>query len=184
MAANGLGNPNHIYVGQRLTIPGGSSSAAATSTGRDLNAEYPNLPWRISSNPDRLALIPAFEQWADANGIARDLVMAIAWHESGWNNSAVSFKGAVGIGQLMPGTSAWIARDLIGRPSLDPNDPVDNIRMTARFVWWLLRFHGSENDAIAGFYQGPGSVAAGIRYDDTKVYVSRVQQERFRFQRG
>ncbi len=181
VSANGLGDANQIYVGQVLTISGGA--AVASSSGRNLNTEYPNLPYRISSNPARLNLIPVFEEWAAANGIPADLLMALAWHESGWNNNAVSYKGARGIGQLMPVTSDWIARDLIGRPSLDPADPIDNIRMSARFVWWLLRYHGSVDDALAGYYQGPASVAAGVRYDSTTVYVSRVQQERTRFQR-
>lgn len=166
--ANGITNPNRIRVGQKLSIPGGT---VATSN-------YPDLPQRLQDLPERRALIPIFERWAAANDIPVDLLMSVAWQESGWNNSAVSFKGAVGIGQIMPPTGEWVAADLIGRPDLDTTIPEDNIRISARYIRWLLDYLGTEDLALAGYYQGPGAVRAGIMYEDTVQYVDNVQVHR------
>ena len=167
IALNGLVNPNRIRLGQKLVIP-------ASTT----NSEYRALPDRVVSTPERLALVPAFERWSKANGLPVDLVMAVAWHESGWNNTALSHKGAVGIGQIMPATGAWIASDLIGRPNLDASIPEDNIRMSARYLRWLINYLGDEDLALAGYYQGPGAVKAGIMYESTDHYVASVQAHR------
>lgn len=172
VAANGISNPNRIRVGQTLTVPAGGVAPQSTTN------RYPELPDRITSNPDRLGLVPYFERWAEANGLPVDLVMAVAWQESGWNNSAVSFKGAVGIGQIMPATGVWVASDLIGRPELDTTRPEDNIRISARYLRWLINYLGSEDLALAGYYQGPGAVNAGIMYEDTEQYVANVQAHR------
>lgn len=169
--ANGLSDPNRIREGQELTVPGAAASSVAV-------ANYPNLPDRLMAMPERRALIPFFEEWSEANGLPVDLVMAVAWQESGWNSDAVSFKGAVGVGQIMPATGAWVASDLIGRPELDRSNAEDNIRMSARYLRWLIDYLGDEDLALAGYYQGPGAVMAGIMYDDTVQYVANVQVHR------
>lgn len=169
-SANGLSNPNRIRVGQELSVPGGVVTAVSSS--------YPSLPERLGAMPDRQALIPIFERWSEANNLPVDLVMAVAWQESGWNSDAVSFKGAVGVGQIMPATGRWVAADLIGRPDLDTTIAEDNIRISARYLRWLLDYLGSEDLALAGYYQGPGAVRAGIMYEDTVQYVANVQIHR------
>ena len=176
MDTNAITNPNRIRSGQTLLIPRrGEGSPSGISS-------YGNLPRALRNDPERLALIGTFERWASANGIPGDLVMAVAWHESGWQRNAVSWKGAVGIGQIMPATSEWIARDLIGHPGLDPRDSEDNIRMTARYLDWLLDYFGSEDKAIAAYYQGQGSISRGVLYDDTIAYVEDVKAIRSSFQ--
>ncbi len=171
IAVNELSNPNRIRVGQTLTIPSGGAVTATTS-------RYRALPDRLMREPERLALVPVFERWSEANGLPVDLVMAVAWQESGWNNAAVSHQGAVGIGQIMPATGAWVASDLIGRPTLDSSIPEDNIRMSARYLRWLMNYLGDEDSALAGYYQGPGAVKAGIMYESTERYVASVQAHR------
>jgi len=169
-SANDLSSPHRIREGQELIVPG----AGAVSVART----YPALPERLTQMPERQALIPIFERWSEANNLPVDLVMAVAWQESGWNNDAVSFKGAVGVGQIMPATGAWVSSDLIGRPELDRTIAEDNIRMSARYLRWLIDYLGDEDLAIAGYYQGPGAVRAGIMYEDTVQYVANVQIHR------
>lgn len=229
--ANGITDPNRVYAGQKLALPGGGGgavSAAAAPSGRrthtvapgetlsaiaarygtsvraivDANAiSNPNrvvigtklsvpssppasgLPSRLAASPQRLALVPTFKHWAAANGIPADLVMAVCWQESGWQNSVVSSADAIGIGQLLPSTARHIAQDLIGDPSLDPWVPEDNIRMTARYLRWLLAKTGGDVDAaLAGYYQGLGSVAAVGRLQTTVDYLAIVRALRPRFQ--
>lgn len=169
---NNLTDRHTIRVGQALLVPGGTGFAVRSS------GSYPQLPERIVNNPDRLALVGYFEKWAAANEIPVDLLMAIAWQESGWNNAALSYKGARGIGQIMPETGTWVAATLIGHPELDPGLPEDNIRISARYVGWLLERMGDERLAIAAYYQGPGSVSSGPLFSSTELYIENVQVHR------
>ncbi len=179
MALNNLSDPHLIRVGQKLQVPSGKVAAApaAPSTRR-----YPSLPARIVNNSDRLGLVGSFEKWSAKYGVPTDLLMAVCYQESGWQAGIVSNKGAVGVGQLLPPTASWVARDLIGQPGLDLNNPDDNIRVSARFLRWLLGYHGDENLAIAGYYQGPTSVATRGVFPETEAYVDAVQGGRWRFQ--
>ncbi len=172
---NKITNPHLIRVGQQLEVPGGASVAPI-----DPAAGYGSLPERLRANPERLELIPVFERWAAHYGVSPDLLMAMAYRESGWQTDVISNKGAVGVGQLMPATSAWIADTLI-KAELDPYNADDNIRMSARFLQWLIGYMGSEEVAIASYYQGQGSVAARGYFDDTQAYIDNVAQIRHLF---
>lgn len=159
--ASGISDPNRIREGMRLAVPATASFAVPEQ---------------------RRALIPHFRRWAGANGIPADLLMATCWLESGWQNSVTSSVGAVGIGQLMPGTTEFIRRQLIGVPSLDPRVPEENIRMSARYLRFLLgRRGGDVRSALAEYYQGPGSVVANGVYPGTVRYVDAVLALRARF---
>ncbi len=172
--ANGLPNADRIRVGQVLIVPSGGGNGDAAGLRAATNS-YPSIPSPLAEDQHRVQLIGTFEHWANANSIPVDLLMAIAWNESGWQQNVVSNKGAVGIGQLMPATSAWIASDLIGQPNLNAELTEDNIRMSARYVGWLIRHLDSEELAIAAYYQGQGSIARGVMYTDTTAYVANVQ---------
>lgn len=179
-ALNNLGSEHRIRVGLELALPAGSVTAAAPPAVD--SARYPGLPQRILDNPERLALIPVFEQWAAANDVPVDLLMATAWHESGWNQSAESWAGAVGVGQLMPVTADWVATVLIGQPELDRFNAEENIRMSARFMDWLLdRNDGDVRLALGSYFQGPTSVRNGEWLDVTENYVQNVEAQRARF---
>ena len=118
--------------------------------GAMLHIPHPNvtvlsgdLPARLAGNAERLALRTHTQKWAKKNGIPADLLEATLWLESGFNQSKVSKTGAIGVGQLMPKTSAFIASSLIGR-NLDPGEAEDNIRMSARYLWYLLKMHDAQ----------------------------------------
>lgn len=181
VALNGLENPNRIRVGQQLQLPPGADEG---STPALLAARYPNLPGSITDNPERLALIPSFERWAAHYGVAPDLVMAMAFQESGWQTRVISNKGAIGVGQLLPATAEWLANDVIGIEGLDPHNPDDNIRMSTRFMLWLIGYLGGESRALAGYYQGPTSVVTRGTYSVTDSYVAAVTGARARFVRN
>ncbi len=173
ISVNGISDANRIRSGQSLKVPG---AAAPISAG--VGGQLTNLLQAVEADPAKLALIPIFQKWADANNIPADLLMAVAWHESGWNNQVISSKGAVGIGQIMPPTREWVATDLIGKPELDSAIPEDNIRMSARFLAWLIKYHQSEELAIASYFQGPGNTDAGRFFEATELYVASVQAHR------
>jgi len=135
--------------------------------------------------PNRAALIPLFQRWSAANRLPADLLMATTWLESGWQNTVVSSTGAVGIGQIMPATAAFVREDLIGVRTLDVHVAEHNIRMSARYLKWLVdRAHGDERLALAAYYQGPHSVDVRGMLPETVAYVRGVLALREIFHAG
>lgn len=167
-AVNDLADADRVRSGVALVIPAPTPGNAPAS-----------LPRRLRSSPARLAYMPTFAHWADANGIPADLLMAMTWFESGWQQEQVSSTGAVGIGQLMPDTVDFMEQ-LIGQ-DLDVHVADDNIRMSARYLRWLLARFDSTADAVAAYYQGPASVARNGTYAETEQYVAGVLALRARF---
>ncbi|MGI9120838.1 MAG: LysM peptidoglycan-binding domain-containing protein [Acidimicrobiales bacterium] len=174
--ANGIVDVHRIRAGDVLALPG-----PASSTSGGAGVDVSRFPARLRSSPERLALVPVFERWADNYDVPLDLLMAMTWLESGWQNDVVSPVGAMGIGQLMPDTVTWL-RDVIMRLPLDPHDPNDNIRMTTRYLKWLLdRTGGDAGTALAGYYQGLAAVRSSGVFPSTTVYVADVLAFRDRY---
>jgi soluble lytic murein transglycosylase-like protein len=168
-SANKIINPNLVVMGSKLTIP----APAATSA---------KAPDRLKAHPERLSLAPRFDYWAKAYGVPPDLLKGLAWYESGWQNQVVSSTGAVGVGQLMPFTSDFVANGLLKNPALTPKKVDDNIRMSARFLRFLLdHTGGAPGLALAAYYQGLARTQQGKFFDDTKTYVAGVSAARKQF---
>jgi LysM repeat protein len=171
--ANGISNPNHIRIGAKLAIPATSAGGPAPSGGR--------LPAKLRSDPARLALLPTFDHWAATYGVPADLLKAMAWMESGWQNRVRSHTGAMGVGQLMPATVDFVSDRLLG-VRLDPWNPDHNIRMSARFLRWLLdQTGGDQARALAAYYQGLRSIRVRGVFTETLAYVQGIGALRSRF---
>lgn len=171
-SANGVGDADLVRIGQRLSIPGASAGtvAATAPVGRSSG----RLVSRLRANPGRLALMPQFDRWAAHYGVPGDLLKAMTWVESGWQTHKVSSTGAIGIGQLMPDTVDFV-RDVLIRADLDPRVPEHNIRMSARFLRYLLDQSGGRTDtALAAYYQGLRSVRERGVFGETRQYVATV----------
>src|SRR5207342_2115155 len=101
------------------------------------------LPAALVQRTDRLRLVPLFVAAAKEFAVPADLLMAVAFRESNWNATAVSRTGAMGIGQLMPATVTFVSTRLLRLPRpLNPWEPADNIRMSARTLRHLLDLTG------------------------------------------
>ena len=163
-AHNQLANPNLIRIGQKLAIPAANPAGPAAGA----------FPSRLLARPERLALIPLFDRWAGEYGVPHELLKAMTWLESGWQNHVVSSSGATGIGQLMPDTVNFVGGHLLGTP-LDPANPEHNIRMSARFLRYLLdQTGGDQSLALAAYYQGLRAVRERGVYPSTLSYVGGV----------
>ena len=171
-AANGIADRNLVVAGRTLQVPGGAAAAVGAPAA---SASTPSgLPARLRANPERLAYIPIFERWSATYGVPSDLLMAMTWLESGWQQGRVSSTGAVGVGQIMPATTAWM-RDHIIREPLDATVVDDNIRMSARFLRWLLDRNGGDvRLALAGYYQGLQAVQTRGLLAETERYVANI----------
>ena len=112
------------------------------------------------------------KQAAARNGIDPNLIIAVMRHESGFNARAVSYKGATGLMQLMPGTARRFGVTNI-------YDPQQNIEGGARYLRFLLdQFNGDINLVLAGYNAGENAVVnSGYRvprYRETQAYVKNI----------
>lgn len=90
--------------------------------------------------------------------------------ESSFDPSAVSPKGAQGLGQLMPGTASDME-------VADPFDPAQNLVGSARYLTQLLNEFGSLELALAAYNAGPERVRQhkGVPpFRETQIYVAKV----------
>ena len=86
---------------------------------------------------------------------------------------------AIGCMQVIPSSGVWASR-LVGR-RLDLLDPDDNVTAGVAIIAALLRSAPDERTAIAGYYQGLGSVRKNGMFPDTRRYVANVQRLEARF---
>jgi len=164
-AANGLRNPNVIYAGQVLRLSAAGWSAAVGS-----------LPAAVLAHPGRLVLRYRFLHAARSFGVAPRLLEALCWWESGWQQSAVSSTGAIGVCQMEPQTAAYVNSSLVPGGALNVHSAGDNITMAAALLGHLLfAANGNANLAIGGYYQGLPSVMRKGMLPETRDYVRGVQ---------
>jgi soluble lytic murein transglycosylase-like protein len=78
------------------------------------------------------------------------IFLSLVQQESRFNPEAVSPRGAIGLGQLMPAT----AREL----GVDPRDPVQNLEGSARYLRQQIDRFGDMSLALAAYNAGPGAV--------------------------
>jgi hypothetical protein len=112
-------------------------------------------------------------EMAERYGLPRNVFLSLLQQESRFDPNAVSRAGALGLGQLMPGT----AREL----GVDPTNPTQNIEGSARYLRQQLdRFGGDMPLALAAYNAGPRRVAeAGNAIPDnpeTQAYVPAVMR--------
>lgn len=89
---------------------------------------------------------------ARRQGLTPDLLRAVINKESAFVPCAVSSKGAQGLMQLMPATSAALGVK-------DPFDPKENIEAGARYLGSLLaRYRGDVALALGAYNAGPARV--------------------------
>jgi soluble lytic murein transglycosylase-like protein len=118
---------------------------------------------------------------AASNGIDPALLKGLVSQESGFNPSARSGAGAVGLTQLMPGTAA-------GLGVTNPLDPVQSLQGGAKYLRQQLdRFGGDAKLALAAYNAGPGAVQkyGGVPpYAETQNYVNSVMSKAAAFRGG
>ena len=170
--ANDIPNIHRVIAGTKLTIP--PSPAATPTTASASNYASAKMPDALLAHPDRLTLVPTFDKWAKAYKVPADLTKALAWMESGWQNSVVSPVAATGIGQLTPDTVSFVSSQLL-KTKLDPKTPDDNIRMSARFISYLLdQTNHDVRMALAAYYQGLGSLHRQGVLPVSQAYIAAI----------
>ena len=103
---------------------------------------------------------------ASRYGVPSGLFLRLVQQESGWNPSAVSPKGAIGLAQLMPQTARVLG--------VDPHDPAQNLEGGARYLRQQYDRFGNWRLALAAYNAGPEAVErhGGVPpYRETRNYV-------------
>lgn len=123
----------------------------------------------LSGHDDLLRIAEAAER---KHHLPSGLMRAVVTVESGARPHRISFAGAMGPAQLMPGTAAMLG-------VRDPFDPAESIDAGARYLSQLLQRNGGRVElAVASYNAGPGAVNGSVpRNGETEFYVARVMKE-------
>jgi len=124
-------------------------------------------PALMAKGPDYKAMATKV---AKEYGVDPDLFHRLIAAESSWNPNIVSRAGAIGLGQLMPGTAKALG--------VDPRNPEQNLRGAAKYLSQQLKaFGGNVSHALAAYNAGPGAVRKyhGVPpYKETRNYVAKI----------
>jgi hypothetical protein len=160
---NNIRNINLIFAGQQLCIPeatrkrqtqnGSARHAGIASNGTVRWYAYDALEGSTSSQAKMLMYSAAAYY-----GLPVNLLLAIAWQESGWQQHIISGDGGVGMMQIMPSTATWL--NSITGLQRDPYKLRDNIFMGAYYVRYLYNaFHGNIQQVVSAYNEGDWAVS-------------------------
>jgi LysM repeat protein len=181
MKANGLSSRSILQIGQKLKVVNrvtrkaysSNTFAGRTYSNKVVSAASVNRAY-LSRHavPSRMRTKAMIIATARRHGVDPTLALAISWQESGWNQRQVSVANAIGTMQVIPSSGVW-ASDLAGT-KLDLLNAQDNITAGVIILRSLTRSARTQQEAIAGYYQGLYSVQKHGMYADTKHYVSTI----------
>ena len=160
----------------QMTTPAAAPAAASTSSfaGALAAAQSSQSSAPVSGAGGDTSFDAEINAAAASNGIDPALLKGLVSQESGFNASARSGAGAVGLTQLMPGTAASLG-------VTNPLDPVQSLQGGAKYLRQQLdRFGGDEKLALAAYNAGPGAVQkfGGVPpYRETQNYVTSVMSK-------
>ena len=171
-----------ILVGQRLvhTVTVRRTTAVPAASGVRGSAARHRAQLAARSMPSKAAVRAMVRKSAKRHGVPASLALALAYQESGFQQRVVSPVDAIGVMQVLPSTARSLGR-IHGR-SYDLLKASDNVEAGVTLLADLLRATGSAPRALAGYYQGFGSIAAKGLLPQTHAYIRNVQllQKRFR----
>ena len=167
-----------LAVAQRPSPPAtapnaGTPPAAPNATAPATpNATPPPNPASASHPPTPDDICRALEQDAAENELPVEFFARVIWQESRFNARAVSSKGAQGIAQFMPATADY-------RGLIDPFDPIEALKNSARYLRDLKARFGNLGLAAAAYNAGPGRVSAWLTSrrplpGETRNYVAII----------
>src|SRR5579859_1215214 len=164
---NGIRNVNLIFAGQALCLPYAVRTTASVSgrsaSGGRINSgmlpsgyvrwyAYNALQWSTQTQ-----VVSLLHQAAWRYNVPANLLLAVAWQESGWNQHVIARDGGIGAMQIMPYTA--VVLNQMTRTRLDPYKLQDNINLGALYLHTLwTNFHGNSTQVISAYNEGGWNV--------------------------
>ena len=176
---NGLSSST-IRIGQRLAIPGSSDARAVPTTNagkripeqvRSSVAENRAI-LASRSHPSKAQVRKMVAATARRYGVSPSLAVAVAYHESGFQQRVVSGVNAIGVMQVLPRTGRVLGQQHGMRLNL--LDTQDNITAGVLLLRQLHRSTGSNDRTLAAYYQGLGSIAKKGLLPQTHSYIRSI----------
>jgi hypothetical protein len=168
--------------GTRSSLPAGAAQGGSVQGSGSVYAPVKLLAY-FDVSPNYKAVKHLLREASVTHGIDYELLQALIATESGFDASAVSPKGAVGLMQLIPPTAEryGVHSDKNSAVSQKLTDPKTNIRAGASYLRDLIdMFPGQLELAVAAYNAGEGAVKrAGKKipnFPETKNYVKTVMQ--------
>ena len=169
-------------VNNSTALDGFTASSSGKGTAETITASLPDVgavPSSAITFVDVISQAHATKPWrneaaatAASHAIPPNLFLALINAESGFDQKAVSPKGAIGLTQLMPATAKSLG--------VDPSDPEQNLDGGARYLRQQYERFGTWPLALAAYNAGPTRVARLGRIPnipETKAFVARVLRD-------
>lgn len=159
-------------------VMGGAASTDGRVAGK-ADARASLLTW-LEIAPEVKRVQSILRDASRAHGVDVELLKAIIAVESGFNASAVSPRGAIGLMQITPETAdRYAQRDERSRPAQERMlEPTVNVFTGARMLADLTRRYGSIDVALAAWNAGEGAVQRhGGKvppFEETRAHVHLV----------
>jgi LysM repeat protein len=182
-AANSMGSST-IRIGQRLAIPGRAARSRSTAAVPTTNAGY-RIPESVRSSvarnrqvlaersvPSKTEVRRMVAATARKHGVSPSLAVAVAYHESGFQQRVVSGVNAIGVMQVLPSTARVLGQQY--GVQLDLLDTRDNVTAGVLLLRQLQRSTGSDDRTLAAYYQGLGSISRKGLLPQTHTYIRNI----------
>ncbi|MBK5306819.1 MAG: LysM peptidoglycan-binding domain-containing protein [Frankiaceae bacterium] len=186
-----------VLIGRRLAIPvtvtvTPSRSAAPNSATHNAGLRIPVKVQRSAAAhraylahqrlPSKKAVRALIHKTAKRVGLDPSLALAVAFHESGFQQRVVSPVDAIGVMQVLPSTGRALSAGYHRKLNLLKTE--DNVLAGVLLLKQLSRATGRADLALAGYYQGLGSVRKRGMLPQTHAYIRNVTVLRARFRTG
>ncbi len=126
--------------------------------------------------------------YSKVNGLNPELVFAVINTESKFNSGVVSYKGAVGLMQIMPKTGEFVSSELIGEERVgELTNPKTNIMYGCAYLSYLFKKYEKLNCVLFAYNAGEGNLQKELQVNpdlnvnsisikETKKYIKRVNK--------
>lgn len=155
--------------------------------------------WTIRRNIEPVKYQTEIEKFAEEFSLEPELLAALIYVESRFDQYSISPKGAIGLMQLMPSTAFWIAEEL-GYNDFSLED-LDDSELNIKFGSWYFaylykKFNNNLIKTIAAYNAGEnnvrnwindgwdGNIKQKLPYKETDNFVRRVISTRDYYQKN
>ncbi|WP_201371703.1 lytic transglycosylase [Ktedonobacter robiniae] len=171
--ANYLLNMNLILYGQQLCLPQTIQEAGILEDGSIRWYAYTAL-----ESSSKTQVEDMLRQYANDYGLPADLVLAIAWQESGWKQHVIAKDGGIGVMQLMPYTAKALNSTISTRR--DPYKLEDNIRLGTYYLYKLWeRYDGDLDKVVSAYNEGSWNLDHYGIFNHTYVKSVKALMEKY-----